>query len=146
MKALNVCNLYKNYGNHEVLKGLSLSIDQGEMYALMGPNGSGKSTLSSIIACTTPPSKGKIEIFGLDIFKEPKKVKKLIGYVPQEKFTSPLMTGEENLLYFIRLFGIPKKKARTLTRDLLRQMGLSSDAKKRVATYSGRMRKKLENS
>ncbi len=144
MKALNVSDLYKNYENLEVLKGLSLSVDQGEVYALMGPNGSGKSTLTSIIACTMPFNKGTVEILGLDISKEKNNVKKLIGYVPQEKFTSPLMTGEENLLYFIQLSGVPKREALKLTKVLLRKMGLESDAKRRVATYSGGMRKKLE--
>lgn len=144
MKALDIKDLSKSYGDIEVLKGVSLSVDQGEMYALMGPNGSGKTTLSSIIACTNTPTKGTVEVFGNDVVKEAKKVKKLIGYVPQEKFSYPLMTGEENLLYFIRILGIPKQEAVKLTRELLKKMDLSNDAKKRVANYSGGMRKKLE--
>lgn len=144
MKALDICDLHKSYSGTEVLKGITLCVDQGEMYALMGPNGSGKTTLTSIIACTNSPTKGTIEIFGHNIIKETKQVKKLIGYVPQEKFSSPLMTGEENLLYFIRLQGVSKQEALKMTKELLQKMDLSNDANKRVSQYSGGMRKKLE--
>ncbi|MFW9906818.1 MAG: ABC transporter ATP-binding protein [Candidatus Thorarchaeota archaeon] len=144
MKALQIRDLHKNYGDTEVLKGVTLSVDQGEMYALMGPNGSGKTTLTSIIACTNTLTSGTIEVFGYDTVKDTKKVKKLIGYVPQEKFSTPLMTGEENLLYFIRLLGVPKQEARKMTKELLQKMDLTKDANKRVSQYSGGMRKKLE--
>ena len=144
MKILKISNLHKRYSNTEILKGISLTVSRGEMYALMGPNGSGKTTLTSIIACTNIPTSGKVEILGYDTVKKAERVKKLIGYVPQERFSSPLMTGEENLLYFIRLSGIPKKEAIILTRELLKKMDLEKDARKRVSQYSGGMRKKLE--
>ncbi len=144
MKALKINGLSKSYSNSEVLNGVTLSVDQGEMYALMGPNGSGKSTLASIIACTNTPTSGTVEVFGFDVVKEAKKVKKIIGYVPQEKFLHPLLTGEENLLYFIRLLGTPKQEALRMTVELLEKMDLLKDAKKRVSKYSGGMRKKLE--
>ncbi len=144
MKILRISDLHKRYGDMEVLKGVSLNINQGEMYALMGPNGSGKTTLTSIIACTNAPTIGRVEIFGHDVVKEAEKAKNVIGYVPQEKFSSPLLTGEENLLYFIRLSGVPKKDATILTKELLKKMNLQEDARKRVAHYSGGMRKKLE--
>ena len=144
MKALEIRDLHKSYGETEVLKGVTLSVDQGEMYALMGPNGSGKTTLTSIIACTNTPTSGTIEVFGYDTGKDANKVKTLIGYVPQEKFSIPLMTGEENLLYFIRLLGVQKQEARKMTKELLQKMDLTKDANKRVSQYSGGMRKKLE--
>ena len=144
MKALEIRDLHKSYSDTKVLKGVTLSVDQGEIYALMGPNGSGKTTLTSIIACTNTLTSGTIEVFGYDIVKDAKKVKKLIGYVPQEKFSSPLMTGKENLLYFIRLLGVPKQEAQKMTKELLQKMDLTKDANKRVSQYSGGMRKKLE--
>ncbi|MFX1285700.1 MAG: ABC transporter ATP-binding protein [Promethearchaeota archaeon] len=144
MKALRICDLHKSYGDTEVLKGVSLNVDQGEMYALMGPNGSGKTTLTSIIACTNEATSGVVEVFGLDSLKDTKKVKEVIGYVPQEKFSSPLMTGEENLLYFIRLQGVSKQEAQKISKELLQRMDLTRDANKRVSQYSGGMRKKLE--
>ncbi len=144
MKALRIHDLHKKYNDTEVLKGVSLSVNQGEMYALMGPNGSGKTTLTSIIACTNTPTSGLIEVFGFDSVKDAKKVKEVIGYVPQEKFSSPLMTGEENLLYFFRLQGMSKQEARKMSKELLQRMDLARDANKRVSQYSGGMRKKLE--
>jgi ABC-type multidrug transport system ATPase subunit len=140
MDTITVQNLTKTYNSTEVLKEINLSINQGEFYGLMGPNGSGKTTLVSIIASIRSPNSGIIKIFG----ESPEKAKHLIGYVPQENFSSPSLTGKENLMYFARMLGYPKAKADTLTNDLLKKIGLSKDAHKRVSNYSGGMRKRLE--
>lgn len=99
MYAICVENLTKRYGAEEVLKGVNLRIKEGEFYALMGPNGSGKTTLVSIIASVSPPTGGKVEIYG----KPPELMKELIAYIPQENFSSPMLTGRENLMYFARI-------------------------------------------
>lgn len=140
MNAIHVENLTKKYGDKEVLKGVNLRIEEGEFYALMGPNGSGKTTLVSIMASVRLPTRGKIEICG----KKPEHAKELIGYVPQENFSSPLLTGRENLTYFARLLGYSKKKAHRIVDEVLDKIGLSEDANKRVTHYSGGMRKRLE--
>ncbi len=144
MSAVDVEDLYKSYENVEILKGVNLKIAKAEFYTLMGPNGSGKTTLTSIIACTNLLTSGKIEILGYDISESVDEVKKLIGYIPQENFSSPYLTGRENLNYFIRLFGFSKDATRRLVDELLEKMGLVEDAEKRVSSYSGGMRKKLE--
>jgi ABC-2 type transport system ATP-binding protein len=144
MNAIAINDLHKSYGNVEVLKGVSLKIKQGEFYALMGPNGSGKTTLASIISCTNLPASGTVEIHGHDVVNEAEEAKKLIGYVPQENFSSPHLTGRENLIYFGRLFGLSKPEAEKIAEDMLDKMGLSKDAEKRVSNYSGGMRKRLE--
>ena len=130
----------KEYGKKEVLKEVNLRIKKGEFYALMGPNGSGKTTLASILASVKFPTRGKIEIFG----KKPEDAKKITGYVPQENFSSPLLTGKENLLYFAGLMGYSKKEAAAIVDGLLKKVGLWEDANKRVHYYSGGMRKRLE--
>jgi ABC-2 type transport system ATP-binding protein len=140
MAAIFVENLTKKYGDNMVLKGVSLRIEEGEFYALMGPNGSGKTTLASILASVRLPTSGKVEIFG----RAPEKAKDLIGYVPQENFSSPMLSGKENLMYFASLLGYSKKEAERLVDDLLAKIGLSADANKRVSAYSGGMRKRLE--
>jgi len=117
-----------------------LKIAEGEFYALMGPNGSGKTTLASIIASARSPTSGKIEVYG----KKPENAKKLIGYVPQENFSSPILTGRENLMYFAGLLGYPKSAAQKTVNAMLNKIGLTEDADKRVADYSGGMRKRLE--
>ena len=87
MNAITIHNLQKSYGNDEVLKGVNLKIEESEFYAFMGPNGSGKTTLTSIMACTSLPSNGTVEIYEYNVVEEAEKVKKLIGYVPQENFS-----------------------------------------------------------
>lgn len=144
MSAIIISNLHKSYNDIEVLKGVSLRIRHGEFYALMGPNGSGKTTLTSIMSCTNLPTSGTVEIYGHDVVKEAREIRKLIGYVPQENFSSPHLTGRENLIYFSRLFGLSKPEAEKVAEDMLARMELSEDAEKRVSNYSGGMRKRLE--
>jgi ABC-2 type transport system ATP-binding protein len=140
MNAICVENLTKKYGEEEVLKEVNLKIEEGEFYALMGPNGSGKTTLASIMASVRSPTKGKIQIYG----RKPEKAREFIGYVPQENFSSPILTGKENLMYFAGLLGYSKNKAERIVNELLNKIGLSEDADKRVSHYSGGMRKRLE--
>ena len=126
MDAIYAEKLTKRYGDNDVLKGVNLNIEEGEFYALMGPNGSGKTTLASIIVSVRSPTGGKIKIYG----RKPENAKELIGYVPQENFSSPILTGKENLMYFAGLLGYPKKKAERIVDGLLNRMGLSKDANK----------------
>lgn len=140
MSAIILEKVTKQYGENCVLDGVDLRIAKGEFYALMGPNGSGKTTLISIIASVKSPNSGNIEIYG----KKPEKAKELIGYVPQENFSSPLLTGKENLMYFAGLLGYPNSKAKKIVDELLNKIGLLDDANKRVSDYSGGMRKRLE--
>jgi len=140
MKPVVIKNLTKKIGSQIVLDNVSLDIDDGEFFCIMGPNGSGKTTLASIIAATKKPSSGFIEIFN----KKPEEVKSLIGYVPQENFSVPILSGRENLIYFARIMGYSKNSAKKFTEETLEMIGLSNDANKRVASYSGGMKKKLE--
>jgi ABC-2 type transport system ATP-binding protein len=123
-----------------VLKKVNLRISKGEFYALMGPNGSGKTTLASILASVKSLTSGRIEIFG----KKPEDAKKITGYVPQENFSSPILTGKENLMYFAGLLGYSKRQAAEIVKEILKKVGLREDANKRVSNYSGGMRKRLE--
>ncbi len=140
MNAIRVENLTKRYGANEVLKGVNLKVDEGEFYALMGPNGSGKTTLASIIASVRIPTSGSVDIYGRKSWQ----AKEWIGYVPQENFSSPKLTGRENLMYFARLLGYSGSQAESLVNEMLGRIGLSADADKRVGKYSGGMRKRLE--
>jgi ABC-2 type transport system ATP-binding protein len=96
--------------------------------------------LASILASVKLPTSGKIQIFG----KKPEDAKKISGYVPQENFSSPLLTGKENLMYFAGLLGYSKREAAEIVEGLLNKVGLGEDANKRVSHYSGGMRKRLE--
>jgi ABC-2 type transport system ATP-binding protein len=138
--AISVENLVKEYGSKTVLNEVNIRIKEGEFYALMGPNGSGKTTLASMIASVRSPTSGRIAIYG----KTPENAKELIGYVPQENFSSPTLTGKENLQYFAGLLGYSKNETETIVAEVLRKVGLVEDADKRVSHYSGGMRKRLE--
>ncbi|NHJ14174.1 MAG: ABC transporter ATP-binding protein [Candidatus Thorarchaeota archaeon] len=134
----------KSYNGTRVLNEVSLQIEAGEFYVIMGPNGSGKSTLLSIIAGTNPLDSGHVEIHGRDIGRCNVDAKSLIGYVPQDDFCSDFLTGRENLEYFAGLLGLGKKQAKERIEQVLEMMQLVPHADKRVAHYSGGMRKKLE--
>jgi len=140
LSAIEVRNLTKKYGAITVLDDINLDINEGEFYCLMGPNGSGKTTLSTIIASVRQPTSGEIKIFG----KKPEQSKQLIGYIPQENFSDPNLTGLENINYFARMLGYPKKDAVATGLELLKKVGLFEERNKRVSRYSGGMRKKLE--
>jgi ABC-2 type transport system ATP-binding protein len=140
MKAILLENLTKSFDGIEVLKSMNISIEEGEFYCLMGPNGSGKTTLVSILASVVLPTSGRVEILG----RSPDGARDLMGYVPQANFTSPALTGRENLVYFARLYGHSRSDSEKLAGDLVGKVGLKEDADKRVADYSGGMRKRLE--
>ena len=140
MLAIHVENLVKTYDTRRVLDGVNLDVPEGEFYALMGPNGSGKTTLASIIAGVKTQDSGVVEVYG----KKPAQAKESIGYVPQENFSSPKLSGKENLIYFAGLLGYSRSRANQLAAGMLNKLGLSDEADKRVAKYSGGMRKRLE--
>jgi ABC-2 type transport system ATP-binding protein len=138
--AVHVENLVKTYDTRRVLDGVGLDIEQGEFYALMGPNGSGKTTLASIIAGVKTQDSGVVQVYG----KKPAQARELIGYVPQENFSSPKLSGKENLVYFAGLLGYSRKQANELAAGMLNRLGLAEEADKSVSNYSGGMRKRLE--
>jgi ABC-2 type transport system ATP-binding protein len=140
LPTIEVIDLVKTYNKIPVLDSINLIIDEGEFYCLMGPNGSGKTTLSSIIASIRRPTSGKVKIFG----KRPEQSKRLLGYIPQENFSDPNLTGLENLYYFARMLGYSNKDTKEIAQELLEKVGLSNDKNKRVSKYSGGMRKRLE--
>ena len=140
MIAIHVENLVKTYNGRHVLDGVNLDVAGGEFYALMGPNGSGKTTLASIIAAVKTQDSGVVEVYG----KKPEQARELIGYVPQENFSSPKLSARENLVYFASLLGHSGTKANELVLEMLQSVGLLEEADKRVDKYSGGMRKRLE--
>ena len=140
MFAIHVEKLVKTYNSQRVLDGVNLDVAEGEFYALMGPNGSGKTTLASIIAAVKTQDSGIVEVYE----NKPAQAKEFIGYVPQENFSSPKLSGRENLVYFANLLGYSRSQANQLVVEMLKNVGLSEEADKRVAKYSGGMRKRLE--
>ncbi|WP_406770678.1 ABC transporter ATP-binding protein [Candidatus Clostridium stratigraminis] len=108
-KLIQVENLVKKYGQQTVLNGINLTVNEGEILGLLGPNGAGKSTTMNIITGYISATDGNIEVDGLNILKDPKKVKKKIGYLPEIPPLYMDMTVEEYLLFVSKIKGINRK-------------------------------------
>ncbi|MCE4613061.1 MAG: ATP-binding cassette domain-containing protein [Desulfurococcales archaeon] len=136
--------LVKTYGNLVAVSDVSFSIGRGETFALLGPNGAGKTTTIKMLSTLTKPSSGDALVGGYSVVREPLKVRRLIGLVPQDLTADDEMTGWENVLVSARLYGIRGKKAEEEAKRVLELLGLWEHRDRRVATYSGGMRRKLE--
>jgi ABC-2 type transport system ATP-binding protein len=138
-----VCeNLVKRYGDKTVVNDVSFHIEEGEAYGLLGPNGAGKSTTISMIVGLLAPNEGAVTVGGISMAEDPQAAKRLIGYVPQEIALYPELTARENLRYFGRLYGIPRKELATRMAEVLDMVDLADRAEDRVETYSGGMKRR----
>ncbi|MFN2323184.1 MAG: ABC transporter ATP-binding protein [Trueperaceae bacterium] len=137
--AISVEGARFSYGEREVLKGISFEVAPGEVLGFLGPNGAGKSTTIRMLTGQLRPSAGSVRLFGRDVARERSEVMGRVGVSFEEKNLYPSMTGEENLRFFARLYGVPHPDVRAL----LAQVGLASRARDRVAGYSKGMRQRL---
>jgi ABC-2 type transport system ATP-binding protein len=142
--ALTIENLKKTYANgFQALKGVSLSVAQGDFYALLGPNGAGKSTTIGIICSLVTKTSGKVSIFGHDIDKDFSAAKRLIGLVPQEFNFNVFEPVEEILVNQAGYFGIDRKTAFTRAEQYLNQLGLWDKRREQARDLSGGMKRRL---
>ncbi|MBE3137407.1 MAG: ATP-binding cassette domain-containing protein [Thermoplasmata archaeon] len=145
MNAIEVKNFSKIYkGDIRAVDNISFDVNEGIIFGFLGPNGAGKSSTIKMLITLTKITKGTARIFGVDIQKEPSKVRELIGYVPQEISADGSLTGYENLLLSAKLYDIPSKERKERIKNILDIMGLSERAKSLVTTYSGGMVRRLE--
>lgn len=142
--ALMVENLIKYYTTPAIpaVDGLTLNIEQGEIFGLLGPNGAGKTTTISILSTILQPSGGAITICGINALASPMQVRGLIGLVPQEIALYPGLTAWENLAFFGRLLGLTGSRLDSGIAEALRLVGLEEKAHQRVATFSGGMKRR----
>ncbi len=145
MQAVSVRDLEVIYkGGVRALDGVSLEIARGELFALVGPNGAGKTTMMKVLTTLLRPTSGEAYVGGYDVTREAEKVRKIIGYVPQNLSADDELTGMENMILQCRLYGISGKSAVERAKQLLEVVGLSEAANRVVANYSGGMRRRLE--
>src|ERR1017187_7402019 len=123
---------------------LTISVEKSEVFGLLGPNGAGKSTAIKMLTTLLPPTSGTAIVGGFDIVKEPSKVRRIFGYVPQALSADSSLTGRENLRVFARLYDIPRKEIEGRLDDALELMGVQDAADRFVGTYSGGMIRRLE--
>ena len=148
MKAVNASNLHKTFISKkesvEAVKGVSFSVEQGEIFSILGPNGAGKSTTILMLTTLLGISKGTASIMGLDVEKQDKEVRTKIGVALQDTGVDSLLTARELLYTTARLWGLNKKKSNSRTEELLQLVGLTDSADRRVKTYSGGMKRRLD--
>ena len=140
---LNIDQLYKSYGQQEVVKGLSLHIKKGESYGLLGPNGAGKSTTISMISGLLKPVQGSITVGGINMIDSPKKAQQLLGVVPQEIALYMPMTAKENLMFWGRMYGLSGELLKQRVQEVLDISGLTDRANDKVGTFSGGMKRRV---
>lgn len=144
MNALHIENLCKTYDNGvEALKGVSLTVEEGDFFALLGPNGAGKSTTIGVISSLVNKSKGKVEVFGYDLDQEPAMVKSCIGLVPQEFNFNVFEPVVEILVNQAGYYGIPRKQAYERAEVYLKQLDLWEKRNVEARSLSGGMKRRL---
>ncbi len=123
---------------------INFSVKQGEIFGFLGPNGAGKTTTINMLITILKPTEGKATILGSDITNESNEVRSAIGLVPQEYTADDDLTGMENILLCSDLYGIPRKAAKARALELLQLVQLTEFKDKKVQTFSGGMRRRLE--
>lgn len=136
-------NIVKQYAETTAVDGISFSISKGECYGFLGPNGAGKTTTIKIINCLSPISGGEIFVCGMDVEFFPRKIKAMMGVVPQEENLDPDLTVLNNLLVYARYFEISKKEAKKRAEELLNFFNLSEKKDSIIKELSGGMKRRL---
>jgi len=124
--------------------GIDLAVAPGEIYGFLGPNGAGKSTTVHVLTTLLPPTAGTARVGGFDVVKEGAKVRTLIGVALQEAALDPLLTGRDHLRLQATLQNVPKTDRATRAEELLHRVGLADAADRKVAGYSGGMKRRLD--
>ena len=145
-KSIIAENLVKTYrdGQVKALDGLTLDVEEGTVLSILGPNGAGKTTTVRVLATLLTPDSGHASVAGIDVVKNPKKVREIIGLSGQYAAVDETLTGWDNLVMFGRLYHLGAAAAKVRATELLEQFGLTDAAKRPIKTYSGGMRRRLD--
>lgn len=142
IKIESLSKKYKDADQYS-LNDVSLNINEGEVFGLLGPNGAGKTTLISMLCGLVKPTSGHFTIDGLDYQHHSSKIKKIIGVVPQEYALYPTLSARENLHYFGSMYGLKGADLKDKVIETLDLLGLLKFADKRVETFSGGMKRRV---
>jgi ABC-2 type transport system ATP-binding protein len=141
-QAIQVTELQKSYKELQVLKGVNFEVDQGCIFALLGSNGAGKTTIIKILTTLLKQDGGTATVNGFDVAARPDDVRQSISLTGQFAAVDEILTGRENVIMIARLRHL--KNSRQVADDLLNRFGLTDAVDRRVSTYSGGMRRKLD--
>ena len=144
MNVIEASSLTKRFGNLVAVDHVSFSVEEGEIFGFLGPNGAGKTTTINMLTTLLNPSEGSAKVGGFDVERQDGKVREVVGLVPQDITVDDDLTGMENMLLQARLYHVPTKVAKERIQEALSLVALTEAANRRVETYSGGMRKRLE--
>jgi ABC-2 type transport system ATP-binding protein len=142
--AILVEGLQKRFGSNTALAGVDLAVPEGSVLGLLGPNGAGKTTVVRILTTLLQPDAGRAEVAGIDVLREPDRVRSLIGLTGQYAAVDEYLTGFENLEMVGRLYRLGKRESRERAGELLERFDLADAANRPAKTYSGGMRRRLD--
>ncbi|MBR7927648.1 ABC transporter ATP-binding protein [Aerococcaceae bacterium zg-ZUI334] len=143
MSYVTVKDINKQFQQKSVLNNVNFTIEKGERFGLIGPNGAGKSTLIDIMTGLIVADSGEVIIDDINIKKDILAVRKKLGVVPQDLALMEELNGYDNLIYFGGMYGLSGKELQSRVDELLKTIGLTAHAKKKVKTYSGGMKRRL---
>ena len=144
MKIITAKKLTKKFGNLTAVNTISIDVAEGELFGFLGPNGAGKTTTLSMLSTLLEPTSGSARIAGHSLQADQDGVRRSIGIVFQDPSLDEELTGEENLDFHARLYGMPRDERKRRIREVLALVELEERAKAQVKTYSGGMRRRLE--
>lgn len=136
--------LHKHFDEVHALRGIDLHVDTGEILGVLGPNGAGKTTTIGVLTTLLEPDEGTASVDGIDVTADPSAVRSRIGLTGQYAALDEGLTGRENLVLFGRLLKLGSVGAKQRTEELLAEFALTDAAERRVSTYSGGMRRRLD--
>ena len=140
---IKLSGLSKKFDNRTAVDHISLEIHQGEIFGLLGPNGAGKSTTLNMVCSLLKPTSGTIEVFGMDAKKDMKRIKRRIGYIPQDLAIHGNLKAWENVELFTSLYGIRGQELRNAVDESLKFVGLFDRRGSYAKTFSGGMKRRL---
>ncbi len=142
--AVECLGLRHRFGDQVAVDGIDLVIHRGEAFGLLGPNGAGKTTTIRVLNTLLPLQEGTVSVLGFDVRRHPFEVRRRMGYVPQQLSIEGALTGRENVMWFTRLFDVPRRQRATRAEAALEIMGLGEAADRLASGYSGGMVRRLE--
>lgn len=140
---LEAKNLEKKFSDVIAVNNINFKVEEGEVFGFLGPNGAGKTTTMKMIQCVSPKTGGDLKVFGLDVGKNPREIKKLMGVVPQMDNLDPDFTAIGNLLQYARYFDIPKEEALKRASELIDYIQLTEKKDSSIEKLSGGMKRRL---
>jgi ABC-2 type transport system ATP-binding protein len=141
---IEIDELTKSFGELRVLTGLDLAVEEGSVFALLGPNGAGKTTTVRILSTLAKADSGDVRVAGFDVARDPDGVRRALSLTGQYAAVDEVLTARENLRLMARLRHLPRPTRRRRVDELIERFGLGEAADRRVGTYSGGMKRRLD--